>query len=171
MFKLIIATNIHIRDAACLHVVHILKYPTSSPTSKSTHSTIVTGLNENPFPHPVGNTASWHTEQHDDFIMWMKERVAWTKKSSTPLEEHGTAFDETIGLQGRSDEKHTVYAMTSKRNKSTILSIEIPPCQESELERWWLRLSNSRMIWEMLKGWDRQPESAEMQLRICYLLS
>jgi len=41
LFKLSKPTNLDIKDAACLHIVHILQHPTSDPPTKSSQSTMV----------------------------------------------------------------------------------------------------------------------------------
>jgi hypothetical protein len=46
-------TNLVIKDAACLHIVHILQHPTSRPT-KSTQTTMVNALKKNFSPLPAG---------------------------------------------------------------------------------------------------------------------
>jgi len=47
-------TNLDIRDAACLHVVHILQHPTSRPTTRSTQDTMVNALKQILSPLPAG---------------------------------------------------------------------------------------------------------------------
>jgi len=47
-------TNLDIKDSACLHVVHILKHPTSCPTTRSTQNTPVNALKKNLSPLPSG---------------------------------------------------------------------------------------------------------------------
>jgi len=47
--------NLDIKDSACLHVVHILQHPTSRPTTRSTHDTIVNTPKKNFSPLPAGN--------------------------------------------------------------------------------------------------------------------
>jgi len=44
LFQLIKRTNPDIQDAACLHVVHMLQHPTSRPTTRWTHDTMVNDL-------------------------------------------------------------------------------------------------------------------------------
>jgi len=46
--------NLDIKDSACLHVVHILQHPTSCPTTRSTHDTMVNALYKNFSPLPAG---------------------------------------------------------------------------------------------------------------------
>jgi hypothetical protein len=46
-------TNLDIKDAACLHIVHILQYPTSRPT-KSTQTAMVNALKMNVSPLLTG---------------------------------------------------------------------------------------------------------------------
>jgi len=47
-------TNLDIKDAACLHIVHNLQYPTSRPTTKSTQTTMVNAPKKNFLPLPTG---------------------------------------------------------------------------------------------------------------------
>jgi len=47
-------TNLDIKDAACLHIVHNLQHPTSCPTTKSTQTTMVNAPKKNFSPLPVG---------------------------------------------------------------------------------------------------------------------
>ena len=47
-------TNLDIKDAACLHVVHIMQHPISSPTTRSTQETTVNAPKKNLSPLPVG---------------------------------------------------------------------------------------------------------------------
>jgi len=47
-------TNLDIKDAACLHVVYILQYPTSCPTTSSTRDTMVNAPKKNLSPLPAG---------------------------------------------------------------------------------------------------------------------
>jgi hypothetical protein len=54
LFEFIIPTNLDIKDAACLHVVHFLQYPTSRPTTWSTQDTMDNTPKENLAPLPVG---------------------------------------------------------------------------------------------------------------------
>jgi len=47
-------TNLDIKDAACLHIVHNLQHPTSRPTTKSTQTTMVNAPKQNFSPLPAG---------------------------------------------------------------------------------------------------------------------
>jgi len=47
-------TNLDIKDAACLHIVHNLQHPTSRPTTKSTQTTLVNAPKQISSPHPLG---------------------------------------------------------------------------------------------------------------------
>jgi hypothetical protein len=46
--------NLHIKDSACLHVVHVFQHPTSRPTTRSTHDTMVNAPKKNFPPLPAG---------------------------------------------------------------------------------------------------------------------
>jgi len=54
VFELIKPTNLDIKDAAFLHVVHFLQYPTSRPTTSSTQDTMVNAPKKNLSPLPAG---------------------------------------------------------------------------------------------------------------------
>jgi hypothetical protein len=41
LFKMSKRTNLDVKDAACLHIVHNLQHPTSHPTIKSTQTTLI----------------------------------------------------------------------------------------------------------------------------------
>jgi hypothetical protein len=53
-FKMILLTNLDIKDAACLHTALILQHPTSRPTTKSTQTTMVNAPKKNFSPLPAG---------------------------------------------------------------------------------------------------------------------
>jgi len=55
LFWLMKPPNLDIKDAACLHVVHILYHPTSRPTTRPTQDTMVNAPKMNLSPHPAGN--------------------------------------------------------------------------------------------------------------------
>jgi len=54
LFKLIKHTNLDIKDSSCLHVVHIFQHPTSRPTTRSTHITMVITPKKNISLLPAG---------------------------------------------------------------------------------------------------------------------
>jgi hypothetical protein len=54
LFKMSKHTNLDIKDAACLNIVHNLPHPTSRPTTKSTQTTMVNVPNWNLLPLPAG---------------------------------------------------------------------------------------------------------------------
>jgi len=60
-------TNLDIKDAACLHIVHILQHPTSRPITKSTQTTMVYAqkLDFSPLAAgKYGKSTQWSTQQH-----------------------------------------------------------------------------------------------------------
>ena len=59
LFKIIKPTNRDIKDAACLHVVHILQHPTSRPILRSTHDDMVYPLKKILAPLPGGKYGKW----------------------------------------------------------------------------------------------------------------
>jgi hypothetical protein len=59
-------TNLDIKDAACLHNVHNLQYPTSRPTTKSTQTTMVNAPKKNFSPllaGRYGKSTNWSTHR------------------------------------------------------------------------------------------------------------
>jgi len=54
LFKMSKRTNLDIKDAAYLHIVHYLQHPTSRPTTKSTQTTMVNAPNKIFSPLPAG---------------------------------------------------------------------------------------------------------------------
>jgi len=77
-------TNLDIKDAACLHIVQILQYPTSCPTTKSIQTTIVNALKKNFSPHPVGKYRDPPTDPHNIIIKRIKAIAAWKVTKSEP---------------------------------------------------------------------------------------
>jgi len=59
-------TNLDIKDAACLHIFHILQNPTSRPTRKSTQTAMVNAPKKKISPLPggkYGNSIEWSTQR------------------------------------------------------------------------------------------------------------
>ena len=54
MVKMSKRTNLDIKDAACLHIVHYLQHPTSRITTQSTQTAMVNAPKRNFSPLPVG---------------------------------------------------------------------------------------------------------------------
>jgi len=54
MFKSIKSTNLDIKDAACLYLVHTLQHPSSRPSTKSTQNTMVNLPKKILSPLPAG---------------------------------------------------------------------------------------------------------------------
>jgi len=62
-------TNLDIKDAAFVHIVHNLQHPTSLTTTKSTKSTIVNALKKNCLRLPAGRSSkstNWSTQQRPE---------------------------------------------------------------------------------------------------------
>jgi len=60
-------TNLDIKDAACLHIVHNLQHPTSRGTTKSTASKMVNNAKKNISQHPWGRhskSTKWSIHKH-----------------------------------------------------------------------------------------------------------
>jgi len=85
LFKMSKHTNLDIKDAACLHIVHNLQYPTSRPTTKLTPTTTVRARNNDSLPLLAGKYGNRQSRPPNDVIKRMKARVAWKQKESEPL--------------------------------------------------------------------------------------
>jgi hypothetical protein len=69
--------NLDIKYSVCIHVVYILQYPTSGPTSRSTQHTMV-----NFHPFQQANMANQQTTPHVDVIKQMMPGAASRPKES-----------------------------------------------------------------------------------------
>ena len=106
LFKLIKPTNLDIKDAACLHVVHILQHPASHQTTRSTQDKMVNAP-KRPFHHSQWpNRAHWQRNPHNDVIKWIKARVHWRQKGSEDW-EHCAVYDQKRSVLWRIDRKHS----------------------------------------------------------------
>jgi len=76
LFELMKCTYLAIKDSACLHLVHILQNPTSRPTTRSTHDTMVNALKKNFHHFRQANTANRQSSPHVDVLKGMKARAA-----------------------------------------------------------------------------------------------
>jgi hypothetical protein len=59
-------TNLGTKDAASLHIAHIVQRPTSRPTTKAMHITMVNAPKKNFLPLPVvkyGKSTKWSSQQ------------------------------------------------------------------------------------------------------------
>jgi hypothetical protein len=68
MFMMSKQTNLDIKDAAYLHIVHNLQHPTSCPTTKSTKTTMVNAAKMKSSPLPAGRygkSTQRSTQQRD----------------------------------------------------------------------------------------------------------
>jgi len=82
LFKMIKRTNLDIKDAACLHIVHIMQHPTSCPTTKSTQTTLVNTPKNHVSPLPAGKhskltkrSTQWRHQTNDGKSGWEAERA------------------------------------------------------------------------------------------------
>jgi len=67
LFEMSKRTNLDIKDAAYLHIVHNLQHPTSRPTTNSTQTTMVNALKKNFSPLPArryGERTKLSTQRH-----------------------------------------------------------------------------------------------------------
>jgi hypothetical protein len=58
LFKMSKHTNLDIKDAACLHIVHNLQHSTYRPTTKSRQTTMVSASKQNFLPFPVSRSCN-----------------------------------------------------------------------------------------------------------------
>jgi len=86
LFKSIEHTNLDIKDAAFLYVVQIMQHPTSRPSTKSTHNTMVNVLKKNLLPLLAGKYGTLTSAPHEDVIKWIQATDARTQNRSEPLE-------------------------------------------------------------------------------------
>jgi hypothetical protein len=78
-------TNLETKDAACLHILHILEYPTSRQTTNSTQSTVVNAP-KGTFRHfQLADMPNRLSGRLNDVIKGMKARAAWRQKEFEPF--------------------------------------------------------------------------------------
>jgi len=111
LFKMIKCTNFNIKDAACLHIVHILQHPSSHPTTKSTQTTIINALKKNSSRLPGGQYGTSRNRS-------TQQRHHATEGKS-PLEaESVSAFGALHSLQSK------MPLAAEKRRETRVLSNE-----------------------------------------------
>jgi hypothetical protein len=105
--------NLDIKDAACLHIVRNLQYPTSCLTTKSTQTTIVNVLKKIFSPHPAGRNGKWTT--------WSTQRHHQANEGKSGMEAERVralgalhSLRSKRSLQRRNDEKHTSEAINDR---------------------------------------------------------
>jgi len=108
--------NLDIKDSACLHVVHILQHPTSRPTTRSTHDTMVNAQKMNFSPLPEG-------------------KYGKSTKKSTRRYHHAN-----VGMSGlEADRVRALGALRSLRSKTKLAaekSQETHFSSNDEKEKW-----------------------------------
>ena len=147
-------TNLDVRDAACLHIVHILQHPTSRPTTKSTQTTIVNAPNKIFSPLPAG--------KYDKSTKWSTQRHHQANECKPGLEAEGVRAIGALRslrskkrlLRPRNDEKHTSSVFKRKENRLRIMLRERLLEHNSDLKMQRQRFSKSRMVQGMLKTPD-----------------
>jgi len=77
LFKLVKCTNLDIKDATCLQVVHILQHSTSRPTTQSNQNMIVNDPKMNLVPLPPGSYGKWINSA----IRWLHQAYNGTSSS------------------------------------------------------------------------------------------
>jgi hypothetical protein len=85
MFKMSKYTNLDIKDAAYLHIVHNLQHPTSRQTTNSTQSTMDDALKRTCRYFQQDYTANRQSRQPNNVINRMKATVTWRQTESEPL--------------------------------------------------------------------------------------
>jgi hypothetical protein len=79
-------TNLDIKDAAFLHIVHILQHPTSHPTTTtSTQSTMVNVPEENFYHFHWASMAIQQSGLHNNLIKRMPAKAGVNQKEPEPL--------------------------------------------------------------------------------------
>jgi len=97
LFKMSKRTNFDIKDAACLHIVHNLRHPTSHPTPKSAQTTIANAPKMN-------------------FLPLLAGRYGKSTKRSTQRHHHGN--DGKSGLEA--ERVRALGALRSLRSKKKL---------------------------------------------------
>ena len=85
LFRMSKRTSLDLKDAAYIHIVHSLQYPTSRPTTKSTKTTMVNAPTQNFSPALSGRYGNRRRAQPNDVIKRMKARSAWWQGETEPL--------------------------------------------------------------------------------------
>ena len=151
-------TNLQIKDAACLYVVHILQHPTSCPTTRWTHDTMVNARKKILSPLLAAkyskstkkSTRRCHQANTGNSGLEAERvralgalSILWSKRS----------------LRQGHNGKHTFHTPKEKRNGSRIMWIEGPqacvsnrsgyPASGPGLDRihGWVRVQNRSKSW------------------------
>jgi len=106
LLELMKCTNLDTKDSACLHVVHILQHPTSCPTIRSTHDTMVNALIKNLLQFWQAHMANRPRSPHVDILKQINARAPWCQKR-LELWECCVANDLTRSFWHREGRKHT----------------------------------------------------------------
>jgi len=83
LFQTMKPTNLDIKDAACLYVVHILQHPTCCPTTRSTQDTMVNAPNIMLSPIPAGQygkstkKSTWRRYQENKGKSGLEAEKVW----------------------------------------------------------------------------------------------
>jgi len=107
LFELIKCTNLDLKDSACLHVLHMVQHPTSGPTTRSTHVTMVNTPKKNFLHFRRGNMANHQRSPHVDVMKRLKARAGWRQKGCECW-EHCSAYDLKSRFWRRNDRKCTL---------------------------------------------------------------
>jgi hypothetical protein len=85
MFMMSKRTNLDIKDAAYLHIIHNFQHPTSRPKTKSMKTTMVNVPKKIFSPLPEGRYGKSTSGQPNDVIQRMKATAAWGQRESEPF--------------------------------------------------------------------------------------
>jgi len=163
-------TNLYMKDAACRHVIHILQYQTSRPTTKSTSNTIVSTQKHDLLPLAEGKygiltkqSTRWlyqgniHKSGFMPYVVWELRALC------------SVGCNKKLLVEQR--EQTQCLSNQEKRNGLRIMWKERQLWQESELKSQSQGLCKSRKSKDILKRWDRQPETQTNHLRRCLVLA
>jgi len=160
-------TNLDIKDASCLHIVHNLQHPTPRPTTNSTQTTMINAPKKYFLRHLAGRYGK-STKRSTQWRHHANEGKSGSEAKRVRALGALRSWDQNRSLRWRNDKKRTSSAIKTKRNGLRIMLREKPLGQESELKTQRQRFDKSRMIWHMLKSRDGLAESPKRCLRRCW---
>jgi len=162
-------TNLDVKDAACLHIVHNVQHPTSRPTTTSMQATNVNALKTNYsllLAGKYGKSTKQSTQQHHQ-----------ANEVKSDLEtERVRALGALRSLQSKTmlaaeKWRDTHFLSNEEKEKWIGDYVERETAgQESELKTQRQRSGRSRKIQRQLKTQDWQPESLKNDFMWWWLL-
>jgi hypothetical protein len=152
LLKMSNPTNLDIKDAACLHIVHIVQHPTSRPT-QSMQTTMVNALKWNFAPLPAGRDvkSTWRSTQRRHHAN--EGRSGFEAGRVRGLGALGSLRSKKKLVAEKRQETHFL-SNEAKRIRLRIMLSERPLGQESKLKMQRQQFSKSRIICRMLKSRD-----------------